>query len=118
MKITFSEIKSKRLNKNKNNHIFNLLKINNDINGYKREIKYFRSAKKKNLKYNDRMIYNFDDIRFTVIYTNMITSMNKNYENLINNLKNRITEEKFIFSIDYLNKKLPDEIIYKISTYL
>ena len=35
--------------------------------------------------------------------------MNKNYGNLINNLKNRITEEKFIFSIDYLNKKLPDE---------
>ena len=47
MKITFSEIKNKRLNKN--NNIFNLLKINNDINGYRREIKYFRSAKKKNL---------------------------------------------------------------------
>ena len=44
--------------------------------------------------------------------------MNKNYENLINNLKKRIIEEKFIFSIDYLNKKLPDEIIHKISTYL
>ena len=36
MKITFSVNKNKRLNKNKNNHIFNLLKINNDINGYKR----------------------------------------------------------------------------------
>ena len=47
MKITFSEIKNKRINKNKNNNIFNLFKINNDINGYKREIKYFRSAKKK-----------------------------------------------------------------------
>ena len=46
MKITFSEIKNKRLNKNKINNIFNL-KINNDINGYKREINYFRSTKKK-----------------------------------------------------------------------
>ena len=55
---------------------------------------------------------------FAATYTNMIISMNKNYENLINNLKNRIIEEKFTFSIDYLNKKLPDEIIFKISTYL
>ena len=47
MKITFLEIKNKRRNKNKNNNIFNLLKINNDINGYKREIKHFKSAKKK-----------------------------------------------------------------------
>ena len=116
MKITFSEIKNKRLKKN--NHIFNLLKIRNDINGYKREIKYFRSSKKKNLKNVNRMINNIDDLRFIALYSNMIISMNKNYENLINNLKNRITEEKFIFSIDYLNKKLPDEIIYKISTYL
>ena len=44
--------------------------------------------------------------------------MNKNYENLINNLWNRILEKIFIFSIDYLNKKLPDELIYKILTYL
>ena len=49
MKITFSEIRKKRFGK-KNNHIFNLLKIRNDINGYKREIKYFRSTKKKNFK--------------------------------------------------------------------
>ncbi|WP_298409873.1 hypothetical protein [Ferroplasma sp.] len=118
MKITFSEIRNKILNKNKNNHIFNLLKINNNMNGYKREIKHFRSAKKKNLKNLNNMIDNIDDLRFIVLYTNMIISMNKNYENLINNLKNRIIEEKFIFSIDYLNKKLPDEIIYKISTYL
>ena len=118
MKITFSEIRNRRLNKNKNNHIFNLLKINNDINGYKREIKYFRSTKKKNLKNINTMIDNIDDLRFIVLYTNMIISMNKNYENLINNLKNRVVEEKFIFSIDYLNKKLPDELIYKISTYL
>ena len=47
------------------------------------------------------MIDNIDDLRFIVLYSNMIISMNKNYENLINNLKNRITEEKFIFSIDY-----------------
>ena len=33
-------------------------------------------------------------------------------------MKNRIVEEKFIFSIDYLNKKLPDELLYKISTFL
>ena len=117
MKITFSEIKNKRLNNN-NNNIFNLLTINNNINGYKREIKYFRSAKKKNLKNINKMIDNIDDLRFIVLYINMIISMNKNYENLINNLKNRILEEKFIFSIDYLNKKLPDELIYKISTYL
>ena len=65
------------------------------------------------------MINNIDDdLRFIVLYTNMIISINKNYENLINNLKNRITEEKNFFFIDYLNKKLPDEIIYKISTYL
>ena len=51
MKITFLEIRNKRLNKNKNNHIFNLLTINNDINGYKREINHFRSAKKKSSKY-------------------------------------------------------------------
>ena len=118
MKITFSEIKNKRLNKNKNNNIFNILKVNNDINGYKREIKYFRSAKKKNLKNINKMIDNIDDLRFIMLYSNLMISMNKNYENLINNLKNRIIEEKFIFSIDYLNKKLPDEIIYKISTYL
>ena len=125
MKITFSEIRKKRFEKN-NNHIFNLLKIRNDINGYKREIKHFRLSKKKNLKNINKMIDNIDDLRFIVLYTrrnthtytNMIISMNKNYENLINNLKNRITEEKFIFSIDYLNKKLPDELIYKISTYL
>ena len=117
MKITFSEIRKKRFEKNYN-HIFNLLEIRNDINGYKREIKYFRSSKKKNLKNINRMIDNIDDLRFIVLYTNMIISMNKNYENLINNLKNRIIEEKFIFSIDYLNKKLPDELIYKISTYL
>ena len=117
MKITFSEIRKKRYEK-KNNYIFNLLKIRNDINGYKREIKHFRIAKKKNLKNINRMINNIDDLRFIVLYANMIISMNKNYENLINNLKNRITEEKFIFSIDYLNKKLPDEIIHKISTYL
>ena len=49
MKITFSEIRKKRIEK-KNNQIFNLLKIRNDINGYKREIKHFRSSKKKNLK--------------------------------------------------------------------
>ncbi len=118
MKITFSEIRNRRLNKNKNNHIFNLLKINNDINGYKREIKHFRSAKKKNIKIINKMIDNIDDLRFIVLYTNMMISMNKNYENLINKLKNRIVEEKFIFSIDYFNKKLPDELIYKISTYL
>ena len=117
MKITFSEIRKKRYEK-KNNHIFNLLKTRNDINGYNREIKNFRSSKKKNLKNINRMIDNIDDLRFIVLYSNMIISMNKNYENLINNLKNRIIEEKFIFSIDYLNKKLPDEIIYKISTYL
>ena len=117
MKITFSEIRKKRLEK-KNNKIFNLLKIGNDINAYKREIKHFRSSKKKNLKNINRMIDNIDDLRFIALYTNMIISMNRNYENLINNLKNRIIEEKFIFSIDYLNKKLPDEIIYKISTYL
>ena len=64
------------------------------------------------------MIDNIDDLRFIVLYTNMIISMNKNYENLINNLKNKIVEGKFIFSIDYLNKKLPDELIHKISTYL
>ena len=64
------------------------------------------------------MINNIDDLRFIILYRNMIISMNKNYENLINNLKNRITEEKFIFSIYYLNKKLPYELIYKISTYL
>ena len=87
------------------------MKIRNDINGYKREIKYFRLSKKKNLKNINRMIDNIDDLRFIVLYTNMIISMNKNYENLINNLKNRIIVEKFIFSIDYLNKKLPDEII-------
>ena len=52
------------------------------------------------------MINNIDDLRFIVLYSNMIISMNKNYENLINNLKNRIIEEKFIFSIDYLNKKI------------
>ena len=118
MKITFSEIRNKRLNKNKNNHIFNLLKLNNDINGYKREIKHFRSAKKKNLKNINKLIDNINDLRFIVLYSNMTISMNKNYENLINNLKNRIVEEKFIFSIDYLNKKLPDEIIHKISIYL
>ena len=118
MKITYQEIRKKRFEK-KNNQIFNLLKINNDINGYKREIKYFRFEKKKNIKNVNRMINNIDDdLRFIELYTNMIISMNKNYENLINNLKNRIVEEKFIFSIDYLNKKLPDEIIYKISTYL
>ena len=118
MKITFSKIRKKRFKK-KNNHIFNLLKIRNDINGYKREIKHFRLSKKKNLKNINRMINNIDDdLRFIELYTNMIISMNKNYENLINNLKNRMAEEKFIFSIDYLNKKLPDEIIYKISTYL
>ena len=117
MKITFSEIRKKRLEK-KNNHIFNLLKINNDINGYKREIKHFRSAKKKNLKNLNNMIDNIDDLKFIVLYANMIISMNKNYENLINNLKNRIVEEKFIFSIDYLNKKLPDEIIYEIYKFL
>ena len=49
MKITFSEIRKKRYEK-KNNNIFNLLKIRNDINGYRREIKNFRSSKKKNLK--------------------------------------------------------------------
>ena len=108
MKITFSEIRNKRLNKNKNNCIFNLLKINNHINGYKREIKYFRSSKKKNIKNINKMIDNIDDLRFIVLYSNMMISMNKNYENLIN----RIVEEKFIFSIDYLNKKLPDELIY------
>ena len=43
------------------------------------------------------MINNIDDLRFIVLYSNMILSMNKNYENLINNLKNRIIEEKFIF---------------------
>ena len=80
MKITFSEIRKKRYEK-KNNEIFNLLKIRNDINGYNREIKYFRLPKKKNLKY-DRMIhdiYNINDIGFTVIYRNMITSMDKDY---------------------------------------
>ena len=64
------------------------------------------------------MIDNIDDLRFIVLYTNMIIFMNKNYENLINNLRNRILEEKFIFSIDYLNIKLPNELIYKISIYL
>ena len=49
MKITFSEIRKKRFEK-KNNHIFNRLKIRNDINEYKREIKHFRLSKKKNLK--------------------------------------------------------------------
>ena len=67
MKITFSEIKNKRLTKNKNNYIFNLLKINNDINGYKIEKKYFRSAKKKNLKNINKMIDNIDDLRFIVL---------------------------------------------------
>ena len=43
------------------------------------------------------MIDNIDDLRFIVLYTNMIISMNKNYENLINNLKNRIVEKKIIF---------------------
>ena len=62
---------------------------------------------------NGEMGYLSNDIK-----KNGMISMNKNYENLINNLKNRIIEQKFIFSIDYLNKKLPDEIIYKISTYL
>ena len=114
MKITFSEIRKKRFEK-KNNQIFNLLKINNDINGYKREIKYFRSEKKKNI---NKMINNIDDLRFITLYSDMMISMNDTFENLINNFKNRIIEEKFIFSIDYLNKKLPDEIIYKISTYL
>ena len=117
MKITYSQIRKKRFEK-KNNHIFNLLKIRNNINGYNREIKNFRSSKKKNLKNINRMIDNIDDLRYIVLYTNMIISMNKNYENLINNLKNRIVEEKFIFSIDYLNKKLSDELIYKISTFL
>ena len=117
MKITFSEIRKKRFEK-KNNHIFNLLKIRNDINGYNREIKNFRSSKKKNLKNINRMIDNIDDLRFIALYSNMIISMNRNYENLINNLKNRIIEEKFIFSINYLNKKLPDEIIYEISSFL
>ena len=65
MKITFSEIKNKRLNKN--NNIFNLLKINNDINGYKREIKYFRSKKRKNNKNINKMIDNIDDLRFIVL---------------------------------------------------
>ena len=60
------------------------------------------------------MIDNIGDLRFIVLYTNMMISMNKNYENLINNLKNRIVEEKFISSIDYLNKKLPDKLIYNI----
>ena len=46
MKITFSEIKKKRYEK-KNNHIFNLLKIRNDINGYNREIKHFWIIKKE-----------------------------------------------------------------------
>ena len=96
MKITFLENKKKRFDK-KNNHIFNLLKIRNDINGYKREIKYFRSSKKKNLKNINRIIDNIDDLRFIVLYTNMVISMNKNYENLINNLKNRIIEENFFF---------------------
>ena len=64
------------------------------------------------------MVDKIDDLRFIVLYTNMMISMNKNYENLINNLKNKILEEKFIFCIDYLNKKLPDELTYKISTYL
>ena len=63
------------------------------------------------------MIDNIDDLRFIVLYTSIIISMNKNYENLINNLKNWIIEEKFIFSIDHLNKKLPDELIYKILTF-
>ena len=104
MKITFSEIRKKRFEK-KNNHIFNLLKIRNDINGYKREIKHFRSSKKKNLKNINGMIDNIDDLRFIALYSNMIISMNRNYKNLINNLKNRIIEEKFKMSIYYMKKK-------------
>ena len=97
MEITFSEIRNRRLNKNKNNHIFNLLKINNDITGYKREIKYFRSEKKKNIKNINKMIDNIDDLRFIELYSNMMISMNETFENLINNFKNKITEVNFFF---------------------
>ena len=69
MKITFSEIKKKRYEK-KNNYIFNLLKIRNDINGYNREIKNFRSSKKKNLKNINRMIENMIIFFFKSLFSN------------------------------------------------
>ena len=61
------------------------MKIRNDINGYKREIKYFRSEKKKNIKNINKVIGNIDDLRFIELYSNMMISMNETFENLINN---------------------------------
>ena len=76
---------------------------------------YFYFINKEIIELESKYKWHYSRIKRTMIY---FLNFDYRKSNKLRELRNEINEKKFILSLRYLKKKLPDEIIYEIYKFL